>query len=420
MNTYNTKNTSFIYLVPFLIFLTFIGVSILQPDTGEQVQQSSTINQLLLLVAYLLAFKLLLKKQGLLTWVFYRTIPFNILLFLILISLLWTDFPRYVIMTFFHNIGTALISFCMVYLLLQNKDYFFKLLLIFLCVYIIVTIAVTLIKPDIGLMTSSNIYSITLIGRWRGLTSHPNILGEICLFITWVCLGTLFFTKNNNWISTLAIFTLAINFYCLYKTNSMTSIILSVALICCMTWFSVIEKSVGVIKFLKIMFALLILIIAIVLLFIFHPEVLSEKYFFNLIGRDESLSGRIDIWKMGIKGYEEKPIFGWSYDNLNTYFRHYSLGFGELHNGYLDLLVKGGLVSILCFIVLIIQSAILLTKQALRKNKDYILISSLVITVLIHSVTEASILRNTNIIWLMFMIGYVYLISLNSKRIVSS
>jgi O-antigen ligase len=410
------------YLLPFFIFFTVIGVALLQPDYGSLIrQESSIVNQVVLSLAYALAFIFLLKQKGLVSSVIRKAVPLDILFFLMLISVLWSEFPVKVLISFVHNIGVACIALCAISLFIGNKNYFFKLLLLGLFVYIVSTIAVTLIRPDIGVMTSTNIYAVSLIGRWRGLTTHPNSLGSICLFTTWVSLSAFFYTKQSKLISLLAISLLMGAFYCMYKANSMTSTLLSAALVFGMVWFAFIGNSRGGMRFIKIMLGVMSIFVGLMLIYIIHPEVFSEKYFFRAIGRDESFSGRTSLWDIGLRGFAAKPYFGWGYDSLMSFLKSYNLGYGQLHNGYLDLLVRGGLVSIFLFFILLCQAVYFLIKQVFFKNKDYVCVAGLLLLALLHNMTEGSLFGGTNIIWFMFLISYFYFIEIGfSSRFYNS
>jgi len=412
------QNTvGWIYLLPFLIFFTTTSVTLLQLDHDAQTQQDSSIfNQIIFSFSYLLAIKLALKKKELISWMLSRAIPLYILFFLILCSLFWSDFPGKVVVSLMHNIGLAFIAMCMAILLLQDKDKTFKLLLILLFIYILTTIVISLLRPDIALMTSANIYDVSIIGRWKGLTGHPNTLGAICIFTNWVALSTFFYTNNKKWISLLSIITLIATFYCLYKANSITSILLSTALVLGNAWFAFINKSNGSVKLIKIILGIFIIIISLMVFFIINPELFTEKYFFSAIGRDSSISGRSSLWDLGFKGFFAKPLLGWSYDSLRTFLSQYHLGFGQLHNGYLDLLVRGGLVSIFFFALLIVQLFYSLLRLARIGNNDYIIFAGLVAAVLMHNMSEASILRNTSLMWLLFLMSYFYSIGVKGYR----
>ncbi|AMK76455.1 MULTISPECIES: O-antigen ligase family protein [Methylomonas] len=405
------------YLLPFFIFFTVIGVALLQPDYGSLMrQESSLVNQVTLSLAYSLAFVLLLKQKGLVLTVIIKSGPLDALFFLIIVSIFWSEFPVKVIIFFVHNVGMACIALCMVLFLINKKDNFFKILLLALSIYIAATVVVTMIRPDIGVMTSTNIYAVSLIGRWRGLTNHPNSLGAICLFATWISLSTFFYTKKSMATSLFAIGLLLAAFYCMYKANSMTSTILSASLIFGMLWLAFIGSSKGGVKFIKITLGAISIFIGLMLLYIIHPEFFSEKYFFRAIGRDASFSGRTSLWDIGLRGFAAKPFLGWSYDSLMSFLKNFNLGYGQLHNGYLDLLVRGGLVSIFLFFILLGQIVYLLLKQRKKDNKDYAYVAILLVAVLLHNMTEGSLVGGTNIIWFMFLLVYFYSILINISQ----
>ncbi|MCD2448858.1 hypothetical protein GO003_000385 [Methylicorpusculum oleiharenae] len=407
MTLNHQPNIGCAYLLPFLIYFTVNSIALLQPSYGTDLkQESSIINQITLTLAYTTALILILKQHGLLPYILKRAIPLCALFLFTLISFYWSYFPSKVFISFIHNVGLSLIAICMAIYLLSNKNNFFKLLLIILMLYIFTSIIVTIYMPHIGVMTSSNIYDISLIGRWRGLTGHPNSLGIICLFTTWVCSCALFKSKNNKWVYFLAVVSLAGTFYCLHKADSMTSLILSIALVLGISGFYLINSSSRNTKLIKTLSCVFLFIIGIFFIYIQHPEIFTVKFFFHLIGRNENLSGRTSLWEIGLKGHEAKPILGWSFDNLRSFMSTYKLGYGQLHNGYLDLLVRGGYISIFLLILIILQLFLRIIKEAMDNNQDYPIVLSLITVVLIHNITEASILSNSSLTWLMFLISY--------------
>ena len=404
-----------LYLLPFFIFFTATSTALFQPDsTGQAQQSSSLLNQIALTLAYSTAFILLLKQPGVISSTLSKALPLNILFFLMLISVFWSNMPVKVVISVIHNTGVTFITLCMALLLVKDKEKFFKYLLMALFIYITATIIVSLFIPSIGLMTSANKYDTSLIGRWRGLTDHPNSLGSICLFTSWVTLSSYFYSKQSKFIKLIALITLTANLYCLYKANSMTSLLLSIALIIGIGWFTYLGKASGGIKALKIMFAVFSFFMICAFILMMHPEYFSEKYFFYTIGRDSSLSGRSRLWQIGLRGFSEKPMLGWGYDSLVSFLTKYHMGYGTLHNGYLDLLVRGGIVSVFFFSVLLIQLFGLLIKQTTQNKDNYVFILALIITVLVHNMSESSLLTNTNLIWLMFLLGYFYSIKYKS------
>lgn len=67
---------------------------------------------------------------------------------------------------------------------------------------------------------------------------------------------------------------------------------------------------------------------------------------------------RFDIWKMALKGFEERPVLGWGQESFNFVFNQYyqpSLygqepWFDRAHNEFLDMLVAGGVVGFLLYV----------------------------------------------------------------------
>jgi len=193
----------------------------------------------------------------------------------------------------------------------------------------------------------------------------------------------------------------------------MTSILVTLGMGGIIVWFRFIKSSSSGILFLKILMAMMVLLLVIATLFLFKPEIFSIDYLFKGIGRDSSFTGRTSLWDMGLRGFSAKPFFGWSEDNLFTYLRYYHQSFAQFHNGYLDFLVRGGIVSIILFIILLFKITISLIRLAKDNNINYIVIMAFVVPWLVHNITEASIYRNTHLLWYGFLICYFFSVGHN-------
>lgn len=405
MNTNIYKPAGAIYLFPFILFVLLSGLGILYtvPD-----QESSTVNLIIYSLAYASAlFILLLKQRDFFVYIITQSTPLIIMLFLALASILWTDFPHQLFMGFIHKIGSIFIAICAASILIQNKNKFFEILLVMFFFYFIATIILMLLRPDIAQMPA------TLYGSYRaglrGFTLHPNTLGGLCVIGVWVAMSSLFLINNQKkLISFIAALLLLSIFYCLIKSDSMTSILVSMAMSLIIGWFSFIHSSYGSIRVLKILMAILSLLVGVTLLFILKPEVFSIDYFFKAIGRNSTLSGRTSLWEMGLKGFYAKPLFGWGEDNLLTFFKQYHMAFGQLHNGYFDILVRGGVVSLFLFLILLFQITVAIFQLSSTNNQSYIFVLAFVLVWLVHNITEASIFKSPNILWLVFLIGYFF------------
>ncbi len=407
--TYLNKNidsrSGKIYLLPFVVVLMVYGTSVLHTDTH---QESSVVNQIMYSSAYIFAFFILLStERQFFFYVLSKSIPLLITSILGLISLSWSDFPRYVLMSFVHKTGTILVSICATSLLIQDKNKFFGVLLLVFIAYFLANIIFTQLRPDLGLMPA------TLYGKYRagmrGLTLHPNTLGGICVIGAWVAFCCLYLINNNKkTISFKAILLLTLLLYCLIRADSMTSLLVTLIMGAIVIWFRYIKSSSSGTLILKIIIAFFGILVSLAILYLFKPEVFSIEYFFKGIGRDSSFTGRTYIWYMALRGISAKPFFGWSDDSLYTYIRYYEIEFTQFHNGYLDFLVRTGYVSFFLFILMLFQIFKSILKQAKNNNYNYIIILAFIIPWLIHNITEASISRNTHLLWYVFLISYFY------------
>lgn len=114
---------------------------------------------------------------------------------------------------------------------------------------------------------------------------------------------------------------------------------------------------------------LLILIAAYGLLFINRDQpfvknnfVLSRITDFSL--QDSTTKARFAMWKMALKGFQERPFFGWGRENYSLVFNaHYNPSFDDAnvsegwedrtHNIFLEELTYGGIIGLLSYILLL-------------------------------------------------------------------
>lgn len=114
---------------------------------------------------------------------------------------------------------------------------------------------------------------------------------------------------------------------------------------------------------------LCILIAAYSLLFINRDQpfiktnfVLSQITDFSL--QDATTKARFAMWKMALKGFQERPFFGWGRENYSLIFNaHYDSSFDDAnvsegwedraHNIFLEELTYGGIIGLLSYILLL-------------------------------------------------------------------
>ena len=87
--------------------------------------------------------------------------------------------------------------------------------------------------------------------------------------------------------------------------------------------------------------------------------------FTSLSFTENTVKARFMIWNMALKGFEEKPVFGWGQENFSYVFNKYynpemynqEQWFDRAHNAYLDWLVSTGIFGFLAFLALFLLSA---------------------------------------------------------------
>ena len=128
---------------------------------------------------------------------------------------------------------------------------------------------------------------------------------------------------------------------------------------------------------------------------------------FNNIFQYVDLTGRGEIWSLAIDSLEGRKTLGVGYGSfwgtgvipVNFDIRYsYLMFLNQSHNGYLDVLIQLGFIGLsLCFLFLI-------TFIKTEFKQIMVGFKYLIIFVLVHNITESSLLRDTHFIWLLLLI----------------
>ena len=260
------------------------------------------------------------------------------------ISILWSDFQDVSFKRYIKDIGNTL----MVLIVLSERDPTEAMITLFKrCAYILIPLSVVMFKyyPHFG----------RVYGRWdgklsiTGVTNNKNSLGVLCalcgIAIFWSLVST---WKNRESLGTkgplaVQVFILAVIVWVLVISNSATS------LVC----FSI---GVAVIAFIELkvlrvglLYASPIILVAIAGYLLLSDSVLGV--FTGAVGRDESLTGRTDVWR-AVLSLAQDPIIGCGYnsfflgDRLTRLWSLYTWKITEAHNGYLEIYLDLGIVGL--------------------------------------------------------------------------
>jgi O-antigen ligase len=113
--------------------------------------------------------------------------------------------------------------------------------------------------------------------------------------------------------------------------------------------------------------------------------------FTSILGRNETITGRTEIWKGLLNYVEERPILGLGFGSFWTTSTIEEFEVSESHNGYLEVQLELGIVG-LALITIFLLSCTRMAHQKL--SSDYYwgsLWISFLLMFLLHNISEATI-----------------------------
>ncbi|PIP28289.1 MAG: hypothetical protein COX29_01975 [Candidatus Moranbacteria bacterium CG23_combo_of_CG06-09_8_20_14_all_35_22] len=283
--------------------------------------------------------------------------------------------------------------FLLGYLIIKTKDDFIKLLEII--------VFSGLIPSFFALYQFVNDSGMTLpmegiTNRIYGTFAHPNLLAYYLVLILSI-LGYLLLIKKGLFI------------------NSALAVFYTVILILTFTrgaWLALIFIFfiVGAVKYRKMLFALIIVLLTIYVLVEPIRMRVNALYQYN---PDSSIEWRKNIWKDGFSIAKEKILIGHGTGTAHKIIleaRREKAGSPDPHNDYLKLLIENGIIGVLSYLSIIVAllynlaKGYFFSKNLEQKNLYLILFSFSLVIFLLSSVDN--VLRNTVLQWTLWaMLG---------------
>lgn len=256
------------------------------------------------------------------------------------------------------------------------------------------SILFTLLWPVLGIEQSTQ---ASLVGAWRGLTTHKNALGALASLATIFWVHALLTRETRPWIGLPA---LAASMAVLYLSRSSTSIIATwVAIVVIIVVLHTPREGRRVLPiFVSVMIAL-VLLYSLAILQLVPGLGWILKPITALTGKDLTFTGRTELWEIireriadhpwlggGFGAYWAGPIPGkQSYEFiLRLYFYP-----GQAHNGYLDVindLGRAGGVLLVGYLVWFVGQGLRLMRLDHRQGALYL---ALIFQQLISNLSEA-------------------------------
>jgi O-antigen ligase len=312
----------------------------------ESVEGGSPLDRLVLSILIILALLILFRRK--IEWS--RILKDNfwlILLFLYMgLSILWSDFP---FVSFKRWIRSSAVILMALVVLSERKPFQALESIFRRSAYVLIPFSLVLVKyfPIYGRQ-----YGIWE-GKemWTGVATQKNGLGQICalfaIVLIWAALkdwrsGDFLKIKSQAFADALV---LAIAFFLLrgpgisYSATSIGILSIGIATLLLLYW------SENLARWLTTHLKAIIVALALILLLIGDSLV---KIVASTFGRDETLTGRTEIWNTLLDFASRNPLFGVGYGGfwgLETEITS-KLGVGQSHNGYIEVYLELGIVGI--------------------------------------------------------------------------
>jgi len=349
---------------------------------------NSTFAVLLLAAIYGCAGWMLLKKPKTAASLLWQQWPLLLFMLLIGASAAWSYNTEKVIMSFVHSVGVLLVALAAAVRYRTDPWLLPKQVGYVLGASIVLQIGAVLLMPS---------YAIDWFGRWQGLTTHPNTLGALAISTMWanaaVVLGLP--QERQRWLHALLAVLAA---FALVGANSVTSMIVSGCSVVMMYALTRREKG-GIVGWGLLVGGLALAMLLVLIGLLLLGNVLEWSSLLGLFGRSGDFSGRTFIWADAVKAISQHPWLGWSFDGNAYLIKTTGMPYLTYHNGYLDLLVGGGVIALsLIFLLLAtwgrdFSRASRLAQEILPFSVPYVL------ALLLYNLTESSLAAPRNQMW---------------------
>jgi exopolysaccharide production protein ExoQ len=240
-------------------------------------------------------------------------------------------------------------------------------------------------------------------GKWRGVFSHKNGLGQSMVYSSLVFL---FLTYQYKKYKLLMLIGMSLSILLLLLSASTSSLVNLLILICVFFILHTFRFPY------LLMIPLIVLIVTIGEAFYFW-SIDNAEVIFNSVGKDPTLTGRTELWQLTIDMIWQQPWLGYGYGGFWRGLNGAESGYilravswtpSHPHNGYLQLFLDLGILGIVVFSVGIFTTLIRSVKF-IRSTKAVDALWPIVhmIQILITSTTESQLFTSNNLGWILYV-----------------
>lgn len=390
MSKFGIRN--YLYGLPLLLLL-FMAMSSISPvpEAGLK-EQGGYLKAITIIVYSFSLIFLLINYQKALSILRGRWLYIGFMVY-ISASVLWADDTVSTLRTSTYYWGGAVVSLLAVVAYRDNPQKFFQALFFFSIMMVGASLLLVFIYPARGIGED---------GRWVGVTSHANGLGIISILSVWANVSYFYLTRSA-FIKVLNISMICLSATTIVGANSATSLVVSVAILT-LTLILLSFDTTRITRLIaQITGAGFFAIFCIFIVYVLAPEMFSVDAIFGIIGRNATFTGRTVLWQMGMTIIAQGPILG---SGFQEYINYTGSQLKHFHSGYIELLVRGGIIALMFVIAIVFQ--LIFSLKRFSDPKIYIFFTTMILAILAHNVTESSFGHSVNPLWLIFSFIYFY------------
>ena len=332
------------------------------------------------------------------------------LLGLSILSVLWSSVPSVTIVRNIALLGTSLFG-----LYLASRYSLREQLQLLAWAYgiaIVLSVIFIVILPKYGIMAGKH------SGKWRGIFTHKNVLGKAMILSSMIFLLTSLNERKPKFVLWGG---LGLSVLLLLMSNSSSSIISFIVIMIVFVLIRVMRMS-------YLMMIPTILFIVIIGLFANIWLLDNASTLLSSIGKDATLTGRVDLWPAVLDKIWQRPWLGYGlsgfwgsdWDSEGAYVWAVT-GWTppNAHNGLLDLWLDLGLLGLSIYLFGFIFSLVRgLIWIRISKTADAFWPVIYIIYFWLSNQTESALLRQNEIYWLLYVTAVISLsiLPIESKK----
>ncbi len=395
-------------LIAMILFLDSFLHLITTHVGGSWDQQSSPLAQLSWTLVYLGAVAGLFYERRRALAALRQSLPIVLIIVLILLSTFWSTHPDLTAKRAFGLFGTSMIGY---YIGCR-----FRLITFLECLVTSTGIASALSIFCILFLHRVGIMQDEYAGAWQGIYGHKNILAAA--MVLGIMNATLLAIASKGRRRWMYIGLLVVFAGLLVGSRSATSLLNATVMVTLIGVALLLRSkryAMGTVMGIVLVAATAALGIAI--------SGMDMQAFFDLLGRDSTLTGRTDIWPYAITAIGDRPFFGWGYKAfwlddgpVQQYITSDWLPF-HAHNGFLEMSIDIGLIGTGIFVVAWFLGLyrglrlVVSTKGAIPLWPVMTMVAFV-----LSNITEANIATYNTFPWVIYLSAFVYAIPAVKKK----